>query len=136
MLACSAPQHVRSITHILPPIANTHAPLTQGIAIAILVYAGVLRRESWTTYDKMNVASGIQDFLICIEMFLAALAHAYAFPPRVGGVWGDVPNSSELRTLDWMSLAPDTRPPGCLGCGCREGGSGGWSCDAPALHTC
>lgn len=32
-----------------------------------------------------DVASGIQDFLICIEMFLAALAHAYAFPPRVGG---------------------------------------------------
>lgn len=50
------------------------------------MYAGVIRRESWTTYDKMNVASGIQDFLICIEMFLAALAHAYAFPPRVGGV--------------------------------------------------
>ena len=23
-----------------------------------------------------------KDFLICIEMFLAALAHAYAFPPR------------------------------------------------------
>ena len=31
---------------------------------------------------QLNVASGIQDFLICIEMFFAALAHAYAFPPR------------------------------------------------------
>ncbi|KAG2484774.1 hypothetical protein HYH03_016428 [Edaphochlamys debaryana] len=54
----------------------------QGIAIAILVYAGVIRNESWTTYDRQSVAAGIQDFLICIEMFLAALAHAYAFPPR------------------------------------------------------
>ncbi|PNH11593.1 Transmembrane protein 184C [Tetrabaena socialis] len=54
----------------------------EGIGIAILVYAGVIRHESWTTYDRINVASGIQDFLICIEMFLAALAHAYAFPPR------------------------------------------------------
>ncbi|GIL57644.1 hypothetical protein Vafri_12839 [Volvox africanus] len=52
----------------------------QGIAIAILVYAGVIKGESWL--DRGGVASGIQDFLICIEMFLAALAHAYAFPPR------------------------------------------------------
>ncbi|GIM14058.1 hypothetical protein Vretimale_17090 [Volvox reticuliferus] len=53
---------------------------SQGIAIAILVYAGVIKGESWL--DRGGVASGIQDFLICIEMFLAALAHAYAFPPR------------------------------------------------------
>jgi hypothetical protein len=36
------------------------APVRQGVAIAILVYAGVIRKESWTTYDKLNVASGIQ----------------------------------------------------------------------------
>ena len=47
------------------------------------VHQGVISRDSWTTYDQQNVASGIQDFLICIEMFFAALAHAYAFPPRV-----------------------------------------------------
>lgn len=29
-----------------------------------------------------DVSAGLQEFLICIEMFLAALAHAYAFPPR------------------------------------------------------
>jgi hypothetical protein len=29
-----------------------------------------------------DVASGLQEFLICVEMFFAALAHAHAFPPR------------------------------------------------------
>lgn len=41
--------------------------------------------EQFTTYTAADVAEGLQDFLICIEMFLAALAHAYAFPPRVRG---------------------------------------------------
>jgi len=34
-------------------------------------------------YNKDEVAAGFQNFLICIEMFFAALAHAYAFPPKV-----------------------------------------------------
>jgi hypothetical protein len=29
-----------------------------------------------------DVAAGLQEFLICVEMFFAALAHAHAFPPR------------------------------------------------------
>ena len=33
-------------------------------------------------YNKDEVAAGFQNFLICIEMFFAALAHAYAFPPK------------------------------------------------------
>ena len=48
----------------------------QGITIALLVYTGIIRQDNWTTYDKSSVATGIQDFLICIEMFVAALAHA------------------------------------------------------------
>ena len=44
--------------------------------------------EQFTTYTATDVAEGLQDFLICIEMFLAALAHAYAFPPRVSGGGG------------------------------------------------
>lgn len=32
----------------------------QGVAIAILVSMGVIRKEDWTTVDKLNVASGIQ----------------------------------------------------------------------------
>lgn len=38
--------------------------------------------QDWTTYDVDDIAAGLQNFLICIEMFPAALAHAYAFPPR------------------------------------------------------
>lgn len=38
--------------------------------------------QDWTTYDVDDVAAGLQNFLICLEMFPAALAHAYAFPPR------------------------------------------------------
>ena len=38
--------------------------------------------QDWTTYDVDDVAAGLQEFLICVEMFFAALAHAHAFPPR------------------------------------------------------
>lgn len=41
-----------------------------------------LSLQEWKTYSKNDVAAGLQSFLICIEMFFAALAHAYAFPPR------------------------------------------------------
>lgn len=33
----------------------------------------------WGDGDR---AAWLQSWLICVEMFLAALAHAYAFPPR------------------------------------------------------
>ena len=45
----------------------------------------VLQWNTWSKdehYNKDELASGFQNFLICIEMFFAALAHAYAFPPR------------------------------------------------------
>jgi Organic solute transporter Ostalpha len=38
--------------------------------------------QDWTSYDVDDIASGLQEFLICIEMFFAAIAHAFAFPPR------------------------------------------------------
>ena len=38
--------------------------------------------QEWTTYDVDDVAAGLQEFLICVEMFFAALAHAHSFPPR------------------------------------------------------
>ena len=38
--------------------------------------------QEFTIYDKKDIAAGLQNFLICLEMFPAAVAHAYAFPPR------------------------------------------------------
>lgn len=38
--------------------------------------------QEFAQYDVDDIAAGLQDFLICVEMFIAALAHAYSFPPR------------------------------------------------------
>lgn len=55
----------------------------QSVGISIAQATGLIHaQDSWTTYDTDDVVAGLQEFLICIEMFIAALAHAYAFPPR------------------------------------------------------
>jgi hypothetical protein len=85
----------RILLHALPPPHLSSAKPPQGVILAILVYTGVIYKDTWTYSDRRNMAASIQDFLICIEMFVAALAHAYAFPPRVrerergGGGGGD-----------------------------------------------
>jgi hypothetical protein len=53
------------------------------VGIAVMVWLGIIRtEEQFTTYTAGDVAAGLQEFLICIEMFLAGIAHAYAFPPK------------------------------------------------------
>ena len=34
----------------------------------------------WSNYDDASFATALQEFAICVEMFFAAIAHAYAFP--------------------------------------------------------
>ena len=54
----------------------------QGQAILLAVkYKIIVVKETWTDYDAADVATGLQEFAICVEMFFAAIAHAYAFPP-------------------------------------------------------
>jgi hypothetical protein len=53
----------------------------QGVAIELLAAAGLIAPAETTTYDADDVAAGLQSFLICLEMFVAAIGHAYAFPP-------------------------------------------------------
>jgi hypothetical protein len=49
--------------------------------IYALVHFHVIRhKDSWTTYTVEDVANGIQAFLMCLEMLIAAIAHSYAFP--------------------------------------------------------
>jgi len=57
---------------------------SQGVAINALVYYGfikdVFNSDIGKDGDYKLLASRLQNFLICIEMFLAALAHQYSFP--------------------------------------------------------
>ncbi|RUS84043.1 hypothetical protein EGW08_008221 [Elysia chlorotica] len=55
--------------------------LRQSLVIAALAKVGVIPQNGpWVYYDNIHeVATGIQDFCICIEMFLAAIAHYYSF---------------------------------------------------------
>ena len=66
-----------------PPPAPAPAPSRPAVFIAICARLGLIRSSDWATYDADDVAAGLQNFLICIEMFMAAVAHAHAFPPRV-----------------------------------------------------
>ncbi|KJE90800.1 hypothetical protein CAOG_02045 [Capsaspora owczarzaki ATCC 30864] len=50
----------------------------QSVAISGLVAISVI--HDFGQYTAENVATGAQDFLICIEMLGAAILHAYAFP--------------------------------------------------------
>jgi len=50
----------------------------QGVVISGLTYFKLITPEgSWTVDD---VGSGLQDFLICLEMFIIAIVHHYVFP--------------------------------------------------------
>ena len=56
----------------------------QGVVINILTYFGFIKNifgsEEGEGYQLLS--SKLQNFLICIEMFLAALAHHYSFPHK------------------------------------------------------
>lgn len=52
----------------------------QAVVIALLVKVGVIsEKHTWEWQTVEAVATGLQDFIICVEMFLAAIAHHYTF---------------------------------------------------------
>lgn len=56
------------------------ASFWQGVLIAILVKVGVISaKHAWDFYTVEDVANGIQNFIICLEMFIFAIAHYYVF---------------------------------------------------------
>ena len=86
----------------------------QSIAIVVMVHMHVLssRTLSIKDYDIKDVSSGLQEFIICVEMFVAALAHQFAFP--VSDFGDAVPAegsklSSVLDVLDMSDVFLDVR---------------------------
>uniref|UniRef100_A0A3Q2YQ96 Transmembrane protein 184C n=1 Tax=Hippocampus comes TaxID=109280 RepID=A0A3Q2YQ96_HIPCM len=52
----------------------------QAVLIALLVKVGVIsEKRTWDWQSVEAVATGLQDFVICVEMFLAAIAHHVSF---------------------------------------------------------
>ncbi|XP_063116935.1 transmembrane protein 184C-like [Cavia porcellus] len=52
----------------------------QGLIIALLVNFNVISKARlWEWHSPEEVSTGLQEFLICVEMFVAAIAHHYAF---------------------------------------------------------
>ncbi|XP_062902520.1 transmembrane protein 184C isoform X2 [Mobula hypostoma] len=52
----------------------------QAAFIALLVKVGVIsEKHTWDWESVEAVATGLQDFVICIEMFFAAIGHHYSF---------------------------------------------------------
>uniref|UniRef100_T1JIJ2 Transmembrane protein 184C n=1 Tax=Strigamia maritima TaxID=126957 RepID=T1JIJ2_STRMM len=76
-------QPMRPIAKFLCIKAVIFFSFFQGFIIAILVATGAIK-EAFTADDHQAkiIANSLQDFLICIEMFLAAIAHLYAFSYR------------------------------------------------------
>eukprot|EP00271_Cylindrocystis_brebissonii_P004196 TRINITY_DN15797_c0_g1_i1.p1 TRINITY_DN15797_c0_g1~~TRINITY_DN15797_c0_g1_i1.p1 ORF type:complete len:425 (+),score=60.06 TRINITY_DN15797_c0_g1_i1:340-1614(+) len=56
----------------------------QSVLFDLLFKFGVITAEDSVSanYDREDVSLGIQDFLICVEMFVAAIAHTYAFSAK------------------------------------------------------
>lgn len=51
----------------------------QGVLIALLVYLEVIKANKSNDEDGSTISSRLQNFLICIEMCMAAIAHHYSF---------------------------------------------------------
>lgn len=51
----------------------------QGVLIDFFVYSGVIKPSNSDDNDGLSLSARLQDFLICIEMCMAAIAHHYSF---------------------------------------------------------
>ena len=90
----------------------------QSIAIVVMVHMHVLssRTLNMRDYDIKDVANGVQEFIICVEMLIAACAHLLAFPvsefgdamPAAVGA-GSSKLSSVLDVLDMSDVYLDVR---------------------------
>ena len=79
----------------------------QSIAIVVMVHMHVLssRTLSIKDYDIKDVSSGLQEFIICVEMFVAALAHQFAFPVSDFGDAAPAEGSKLSSVLDVLDMS-------------------------------
>lgn len=54
------------------------ASFWQGVAIAIIIQV-IPFEEKWGWHTRDAMANGLQDFIICVEMLIAAIAHHFSF---------------------------------------------------------
>lgn len=84
----------------------------QSVLIAIMEQSDLLKSQAWEDYGINNVATGLQDFLICIEMFLAAILHYCVFSHKPYAAYGGakVPCfGSFMRMLDVRDVGEDMK---------------------------
>ena len=87
-------------------------PCRQSIGIAIVEHLGWLNSPDWEEYGIDNVTTGLQDFLICIEMFVAAIVHYFVFSHKPYAAYGGakVPClGSFMRMLDVRDVGEDMK---------------------------
>ena len=77
----------------------------QSIAIVIMVHMHVLSSTTlnFRDYNVAEIANGLQEFILCIEMFVAACAHQIAFP---ASDWTPTASGSQ----DAAAAAPGSNP--------------------------
>lgn len=77
---------------------------SQSVAITFLVYYGFIKNIFGVTEsgddDHKNLSSKLQDFLICVEMFIAAIAHKYSFPHEPFHI--NIPNYTVDANRTWF----------------------------------
>jgi len=84
-----------------------------GFLLAVLEKAGAISPlysdEGWAITSTGTVAAGYQNFIICIEMFFAAIALRFAFPVAPYGGGSGVCGSSSGRTVSLQSISSNLK---------------------------
>lgn len=102
---------IRPVWKFISIKAIVFAIFWQAVFIALLVKVGALP-ESWRQYDVEDVSEGLQNFTICVEMLLFAIAHYFVFSHKsyVDPAAAQAPCiTSCLRMLDVRDVADDVR---------------------------